>query len=46
MGEAPAGGVIRCAVASELLHLDGQVLPIPDTSVDLVISKSALEHVP
>jgi SAM-dependent methyltransferase len=25
---------------------DGQVLPIPDTSVDLVISKSALEHVP
>jgi SAM-dependent methyltransferase len=25
---------------------DGQVLPLPDTSVDLVISKSALEHVP
>jgi ubiquinone/menaquinone biosynthesis C-methylase UbiE len=25
---------------------DGQVVPLPDTSVDLVISKSALEHVP
>jgi SAM-dependent methyltransferase len=25
---------------------DGQVVPLPDTSIDLVISKSALEHVP
>jgi SAM-dependent methyltransferase len=25
---------------------DGQLLPLPDTSVDLVMSKSALEHVP
>jgi SAM-dependent methyltransferase len=25
---------------------DGQVVPLPDSSVDLVLSKSALEHVP